>query len=446
MEVAGEQGPVSGRVVQVNVSAGGVPKRPIASARVGRLGLDGDDHDDRTVHGGPFRAVCLYSLEAIGRVQADGHPIAPGSVGENLTLEGVELSTLGTGSRLAVGADVMLEITKPADPCETIGASFIDGRIGRISIQTHPLDSRLYARVLAEGIVRPGDPVRVLPPAPDTDAGTHLLLDRIDSNERNYSLLEWRAAAEGGVDVRIVDDGELALAAAPGVPDENFNVALGLRQLPHLLPDVLRFFAINGVAGWLYAHEQPWPGAVAERFGSVLVGDPRTVSGDAEPRNGTGSGPAATGLSAAGALGEPIAGIVVRRIDGNDVAAVRAWERVVLDGFGYAGAVADAWMAAAPGIARDHRVHLFLAEVGGEPAGAAAMFVHRGLAGLGPGAVLPAFRRRGVHATLIGERCRAATALGLDLVAAWATADGQSERNLLRLGMRRALLRGLYRA
>jgi len=153
------------RVVQVSVSPGGVPKLPVDSARVSTLGLEGDDHNDRNVHGGPFRAVCLYSMEAIRRVRADGHPIAPGSVGENLTLEGLELSTLTPGDRLAVGGTVVLEITRPASPCDTIRGAFADGRIGRISILAHPLDSRLYARVLAEGTVRPGDGVRVLPDA-----------------------------------------------------------------------------------------------------------------------------------------------------------------------------------------------------------------------------------------------------------------------------------------
>ena len=47
------------RVARINTSPGGVPKRPVESARVGRLGLEGDAHTDRTVHGGPFRAVCL---------------------------------------------------------------------------------------------------------------------------------------------------------------------------------------------------------------------------------------------------------------------------------------------------------------------------------------------------------------------------------------------------
>ena len=64
---------MDGRVLQVNVSPGGVPKLPVAEARVGRDGLDGDRHHHDTVHGGPHRAVCLLASEAIERVRADGH-------------------------------------------------------------------------------------------------------------------------------------------------------------------------------------------------------------------------------------------------------------------------------------------------------------------------------------------------------------------------------------
>ncbi len=56
----------NGRVVQINVSDGGVPKRPIERGRVGPLGLAGDGHRDRRHHGGPDRALCLLSLEVIG--------------------------------------------------------------------------------------------------------------------------------------------------------------------------------------------------------------------------------------------------------------------------------------------------------------------------------------------------------------------------------------------
>lgn len=67
-----------GRVLQVSVSPGGVPKRAVASAHVGPLGLVGDAHDHFGVHGGRHRAVCLFAIEAIRRVAAEGHPIAPG--------------------------------------------------------------------------------------------------------------------------------------------------------------------------------------------------------------------------------------------------------------------------------------------------------------------------------------------------------------------------------
>ncbi len=410
---------VRAHVARINTSPGGVPKRPVGSARVGRLGLEGDAHTDRTVHGGPFRAVCLYSMEAIDRVRADGHPIFPGSVGENLTLEGLELSTLATGDRLAIGDELVLEVTTPASPCETIRESFLEDRISRISIRTHPLDSRLYARVLAEGTVTTGDPVRVLPPLPGSDVATHALLDRLDANERAYMVVSWRAAVAGGVDVRFREDGELAIAATPSVPDENFNVALGLRQVPHLLPDVLSFFERHGVSGWVIAAEPPWPDAVAQRTGSVLVGAPGDI-GEA-PR---------------------VDGLAIRRVEPDEALA---WERAVVAGFEFDGVLADAWLASAPAIALDRRVHLFIAEIDGEPVGAGGLFVHRGVGGLGPGCVLPAFRNRGVHAALIAARARTAAALGCDVVAGWARQDGVSERNMIRMGLQRIWTRYSYR-
>ena len=97
-------------MLQVNVSRGGVPKLPVDRAWVGRLGLDGDAHKDRTEHGGPHRAVCLFGIEAIARLQAEGHPVEPGSVGENLTTSGVEWSLLPVGSRARIGDELELEL------------------------------------------------------------------------------------------------------------------------------------------------------------------------------------------------------------------------------------------------------------------------------------------------------------------------------------------------
>jgi MOSC domain-containing protein YiiM len=85
-----------GRVVSVNVSPGGLPKLPVGSAWVGTLGLDADGHESPN-HGGPTAAVCLYAVEALAWVAADGHVAFPGAYGENLTLEGIDW-----GSRRAI--------------------------------------------------------------------------------------------------------------------------------------------------------------------------------------------------------------------------------------------------------------------------------------------------------------------------------------------------------
>jgi MOSC domain-containing protein YiiM len=154
---------MSGRVVSVNVSPGGVPKLPVGSAWVGTLGLDADGHDSPN-HGGPTAAVCLYAVEAIARVVADGHEAFPGAYGENLTLEGLDWGSLTAGDRLAVGDDGLeLELTQNSAPCAKQARWFVDGAIERISVKRYPDDARWYARVLSEGRVAVGDRVEVEP-------------------------------------------------------------------------------------------------------------------------------------------------------------------------------------------------------------------------------------------------------------------------------------------
>ncbi len=153
---------MSGRVVQVNVSPkGGVPKLPVEQAEVGPTGLAGDAVRYTKIHGGPERAVCLFSAELIARLQAEGHPIAPGTTGENLTLEGIPWERLEPGDVLAVGDAVRLQLTTRVEPCRTIRASFAGGAFKRIQPALHPAETRWYTRVLAVGTVRAGDAVAV---------------------------------------------------------------------------------------------------------------------------------------------------------------------------------------------------------------------------------------------------------------------------------------------
>ena len=149
-------------VHSINVSGGGVPKLPRVSCFVRHGGLEGDRQRDLENHGGPERAVSLYSLDLIEALRSEGHPIAPGTIGENLTLAGVDWAKMAPGVRLEVG-EVLLELTRDAAPCKTIAASFGDGRMARVSEKAHPGWSRFYARVLKEGIIRVGDRVRIIP-------------------------------------------------------------------------------------------------------------------------------------------------------------------------------------------------------------------------------------------------------------------------------------------
>ena len=103
-----------GAVASVNVSfPGGVPKGPIARTTIGRLGLAGDGQRTRPpTHGGTEKAVCLFSLEQIARVNADGHDLYPGAIGENITTRGIDLLGLPKGTRLHLGRDAIVEVTE----------------------------------------------------------------------------------------------------------------------------------------------------------------------------------------------------------------------------------------------------------------------------------------------------------------------------------------------
>jgi MOSC domain-containing protein YiiM len=149
----------SGSIFQINISNGGVPKRAIQNAEISAFGLAGDRQRNLDVHGGTDRAVCLYSLERILALQAEGHPIFPGAAGENLTVTGLSWEAVTPGVRLLLGQDVLVEVTRYTSPCSNIAYAFHEDEFIRISQKVHPGWSRVYARVLQPGLVRVGDPV-----------------------------------------------------------------------------------------------------------------------------------------------------------------------------------------------------------------------------------------------------------------------------------------------
>jgi MOSC domain-containing protein YiiM len=155
---------MNGRVVQISVSNGGLPKHAVPAARVTEAGVEGDRHRNRELHGGAERAVCLFAMERIRDLQGEGHAIVPGSLGENLTVEGIDWDAVLPKSRILLGEDVALEVTRYTSPCVNIKTAFKGGDFSRISQNRHAGWSRVYARVLVPGTVRAGDAVRILAP------------------------------------------------------------------------------------------------------------------------------------------------------------------------------------------------------------------------------------------------------------------------------------------
>lgn len=153
----------SGTIARINTSGGGVPKIAVAETRLSRRGLDGDQQDDRRHHGRPWQALSLWSSEVIEALVAEGHPIAAGSAGENLTLSGLDWSSLHPGALLIIG-DATCRLTAPAIPCAKNNRWFADGDSQRIRHERHPGWSRWYAEVLGPGEVATGDRLRLAPP------------------------------------------------------------------------------------------------------------------------------------------------------------------------------------------------------------------------------------------------------------------------------------------
>lgn len=405
----------SGRVLQVNVSGGGVPKTPVQRAWIGRLGVDGDSQRGRTIHGGPHRAVCLYGIEAIERLQSEGHPVEPGGVGENLTTAGIEWSLLPVGTRARIGRQVLLELASPVQPCATQKPNFRDGRFSRIAIAHHPSDSRMYARVIDEGEVATGDPIEIEPPLKGSRAKDELLLGRLDRAAARADLVTWRALQAAGHAIHIVDDGELVMAAAPDLPGPELNCAFGLARMPQLLADVRAFYDRHGVTGWLVTEAPPWPDAVPETTLGVFSAHVGAVAQAPE-----------------------VEGLVVESIG---PAGLSDWERVHRASGGRDSSADNARRRTREQLLGTPHVSVVIARLDAEPVGSAVLTTVGGVGWLRGGNVVPAARGRGIQRALIAARASIAATEGCDVVGVWAEPGTISARNVERMGLRQVGMR-----
>ena len=162
---------MTGIILQVSVSKGGVPKRAIPVGTLTTAGLDGDGHAHPDIHGGPRQAALLITAEGIEELAAKGYPLVYGSLGENLTTRGIDRRAWRVGQRWQIGAEVVVEITKRRAPCQTLNvygpgiqAAIYDAlaAAGDASSPKWGL-SGFYASVVQPGAIRTGDEIKRLP-------------------------------------------------------------------------------------------------------------------------------------------------------------------------------------------------------------------------------------------------------------------------------------------
>ena len=164
---------MNARVVSVNVGLArevewhgelirtGIWKHPV-NERVAIIGinLEGDQQADLTVHGGPDKAVYAYASEDYEYWrEVGGMKTCAGLFGENITTEGIDLSTLIVGTTLRVGT-ALLEAAQPRLPCFKLGIR-VDDKTFLKRFQS-ALRPGAYFRVLEEGSIGASDAVEIV--------------------------------------------------------------------------------------------------------------------------------------------------------------------------------------------------------------------------------------------------------------------------------------------
>ena len=146
-------------VVSINVSDGGIPKIPVQACGISLMGLEGDGHD-HDKHMSPDRAVSLVDLEILEQLNTEGYDVCPGAIGENLTVENLQLQALEPGDNLTFSGGVQIELVEARKPCFVLDAldvklkTDIVGRCGYL------------ARVIVEGTISAGESITVTKASP----------------------------------------------------------------------------------------------------------------------------------------------------------------------------------------------------------------------------------------------------------------------------------------
>ncbi|MDZ4784303.1 MAG: MOSC domain-containing protein [Planctomycetia bacterium] len=142
-----------GLLLAICVSPGGIPKLPQPDAWLTVNGFVGDGRN-HTKHIRPDRAVSLLDMEVIEQLQCEGFTVAPGAIGENLTVLGLNVQRLSPGTLLQLG-QILLRLEEPRKPCYVLDS--IDPRLKDVIVGR----CGYMASVVRGGLLVPGS--RVVP-------------------------------------------------------------------------------------------------------------------------------------------------------------------------------------------------------------------------------------------------------------------------------------------
>jgi MOSC domain-containing protein YiiM len=160
---------MTGTIVQVSISSvGGVPNYRVEEGVLTTHGIVGDGWR-YPFHGGPKRAILLIASEGLDELVAQGFPVYPGAVGENLTTRGLDRRLLRVGQQFQVG-QAIIELTQVRLPCDTLSvygtkiqAAMYDARAQQGDVESPAWGlSGFYASVVEGGVLRSGDEITLV--------------------------------------------------------------------------------------------------------------------------------------------------------------------------------------------------------------------------------------------------------------------------------------------
>ena len=199
------------------VETTGIYKMPVdGPVEIKTLGIQGDAICDSKNHGGPDQALYTYgSADYAWWSNEIGKELGPGTFGDNLTISDLESATFNVGDYLHIG-EVTLQVTSPRIPCGTFATRMEDPQwVKKFRAAERP---GLYVRVIKEGIIKAGDPVKIAKYLGETVSIVQMYRDHFD---RDYSEESLRQYLNSPIDIRSREylEGELQKFLAQKKPE-----------------------------------------------------------------------------------------------------------------------------------------------------------------------------------------------------------------------------------